>query len=53
MFSEKYGSIQVIDHCLPLESFNLFDKKEMRQCFNWVELRPTYSIENNSKKDKM
>ena len=52
MVIENFGSLWQSDHCLPIASFNLLDEKETKKCFNWVNLRPTYSNENNSKKAK-
>ena len=49
----NYGSVWQIDHCLPIASFNLLDEKDMKKCFNWINLRPMYSNENNSKKNKI
>ena len=42
-----------IHHCLPIASFNLLDENDMKKCFNWINLRPMYSTENNSKNDKI
>ena len=53
MTVENYGSVWQIDHCLPITSFNLLDENDMTKCFNWVNLRPMYSKENNSKNDKI
>ena len=50
MTLEKYGSVWQIDHCLPIASFNLLDQNEMKKCFDWINLRPMYSNENNLKK---
>ena len=50
MTLEVYGCVRQIDHCLPLESFNLLDENDMRKHFNWVNLTPMYSNENKSKK---
>ena len=50
---ENYGSVWQIDHCLAIASFNLLDEKEMKKCFNWINLRPMYCSENISKGDKM
>ena len=49
MTVENYGSVWQIDHCLPITSFNLLDEHDIKKCFNWVNLRPMYSNENNSK----
>ena len=53
MILENYGSIWQIDHCLAITSFNLLDGKEMKKCFNWINLRPMYCSENISKGDKI
>ena len=53
MTIEIYGSLWQIDHCLPIASFSLLDENDMKKCFNWINLRPMYSKENNSKNDKI
>ena len=53
MTLENYGSVWQIDHCLAITSFNLLDEKEMKKCFNWINLRPMYCSENISKGDKI
>ena len=53
MTIENYGSVWQIDHCLPISSSNLLDENDMKKCFNWINLRPTYSKENNSQNDKI
>ena len=53
MTIENYGSVWQIDHCLPIASFNLLDENDMKKCFNWINLRPMYSNENNFKKTKI
>ena len=53
MTLENYGSVWQLDHCLPIASFNLLDENDMKKFFYWVNLRPMYSNENNSKKDKV
>ena len=53
MTLENYGTVWQLDHCLPIASFNLLDENDMKNCFNWVNLRPMFSNENNSKKDKI
>ena len=42
MTLEKYGSVWQVDHCLAVASFNLLDENNMKNCFNWVNLRPMY-----------
>ena len=53
MSFDNYGSVWQIDHCLAIASFNLLDEKEMKKCFNWINLRPMYCSENISKGDKI
>ena len=53
MSIENYGSICEIDHCLPITSFNLLDENELKKCFNWVILRPTFCKEKSLKKAKI
>ena len=53
MTLENYGSMWQIDHCLPIASFNLLEENERKKCFNWTNLRPMYSNENNMKKAKI
>ena len=52
MILENYGSIWFGKHCIPIASFNILDEKQMRNCFSWIILRPLYSSENISRKDK-
>ena len=53
MTIENYGSVRQIDHCVPIASFNLLDENDMKKCFYEINLRPMYSSEKNSKKDKV
>ena len=53
MSIDNCGSVWCIDHCLPIASFNLLDEKEMKTFFNWINLRPIYTKENNSKRAKI
>ena len=53
MTLENYGSIWQIDHCLAVASFNLLDEKQMKKCFNWINLRPMYVKDNISKVNKI
>ena len=52
MTIENYGSVWQIDHCLSIASSNLSDENDKKKCFNWVNLRPMYSTENNLKGSK-
>ena len=53
MTLENYGSVWQFDHCLPIVSFNFLDENDVKKCFDWLNLKPMYSNENNSKKDKV
>ena len=53
MTLENYCKIWCLDHCLPIASFNLLDEKEMKKCFNWINLRPMYVKDNIIKGDKI
>ena len=53
MTLEKYGKIWCLDHCLPIASFNLLDENDITKCFNWINLRPMYVIDNIVKGDKI
>ena len=50
---ENYGKILSLDHFLPIASFNLLDENDVKSSFNWINLRPINSIENNLKKAKI
>ena len=49
---ENYGSVWQIDHCLAIASINMLDEKDMKKCFNWINLRPMYVKDNIIKGDK-
>ena len=53
MSMENYGKVWQIDHCLPINSFNLLNENEVKKCFHWSNLRPMYSNENSLKNDKV
>ena len=38
----NYGKIWYLDPCLAVASFNQLDGKEVKKCFNWINLRPMY-----------
>ena len=50
---ENYGIDFVVDHTIPIASFNLFNEDEVKKCFNWKNLRPMRPTENMSKGDKV
>ena len=52
MTIENYGSTWQIEHCLSIASSNLLDENDLNNRFNWVNLRPMYSTENNLKGSK-
>ena len=53
MTLENSGKIWCLDHCIAVASFNLLDEKEMKKCFNWVNLRPKNVKDNIIKGDKI
>ena len=52
MTTKNYGSVWQIDLFLPIASFNLLKENDMKKRLNWINLRPMYSKESNSKKAK-
>ena len=40
MTLDKYGSVWQIDHSLPIASIILLVGKDMKKCFNLINLRP-------------
>ena len=53
MTIENYGSVWQIDHCLAVATFNLLGEIDMKNCFNWIILRPMYVKDNIFKGDKI
>ena len=51
MTIEKYGSLWCIDHCYPLAK--CVDETDIYQYIHWVNLRPIYCSESNSKGSKI
>ena len=49
----SYGSVWCIDHCLSIASLNFLDEKEMKKCFEWINVRRLYKKKNNSKLAKI
>jgi hypothetical protein len=49
---ENYGSLWHIDHIIPCAAWNLQDEFENMCCWNYRNLQPLLSHENQSKKDK-
>ena len=53
MTIQNYGSVWQIDLCSPIASFILLDEIDVMKNFNWINSRPMFSTENNSKKAKI
>ena len=53
MALENYCSTWRTGHCLPIASFKLLHENDWKKYFNWINLRPMYSSENNSKNAKI
>jgi len=49
---ENYGDLWHIDHIIPCSSWNLQDEFENKLCWNYRNLQPLLSTDNQSKKDK-
>jgi hypothetical protein len=47
---DNYGEWHV-DHIRPCASFDLSDREQMKQCFNWKNLQPLWATENIKKSD--
>jgi hypothetical protein len=57
-FNEKmnwnnHGEYWHIDHVKPCASFNLLDKNQIKECFNWKNVRPIEKVLNLIKNDKI
>ena len=52
MTYKKYGSLWQMDHCLAVATFNLLDENDIKNCFNWVNLKPMYVNDNILMGDK-
>ena len=50
---ENYGSYWVLDHFIPVASFDLTRLEEQMKCFHWSNLQPLEKTRNNSKNDKI
>ena len=53
MTLKNYGSIWQNDHCLAVAAFILLDEKQMKKCFNWINLIPRYIKDNITKGNKI
>ena len=49
---DNYGEWHV-DHVTPCNHFNLNEDSQQKQCFNWVNLRPCWKLDNITKGDKI
>jgi hypothetical protein len=49
---DNYGEWHV-DHIVPCSAFDLTRLTQMRLCFNWQNLRPTWAAENLAKSSKL
>ena len=43
----------VVDHMMPVRSFDLTQEDQQRQCFHWTNLQPLWDPDNNAKSDKV
>ena len=53
MSFENYGKIWSLDNCLPLSMISLSKENELKKYTNWVNIRPMYIKDNNTKSDKI
>ncbi len=51
MTKENYGQWHV-DHIIPCDKFNLFDKEEQKRCFHYTNLQPLWAKDNLIKGNK-
>ena len=49
----NHGTYWVVDHVLPVASFNHENPEDVKKCWNWKNLRPLEKIENIIKKDNV
>ena len=50
---ENCGIIECLDHCYPLSKTNLSNENDMYNPTNWINLRPKYIKDNDSKCSKI
>jgi len=50
---ENHGKIWEIDHCLPINSFDLAKKEEQKKAFHYTNLQPLIKWDNRSKGSKI
>ena len=49
----NHGEYWHIDHVKPCASFNLLEENQIKECFNWTNVRPIEKIANLIKNDKI
>jgi hypothetical protein len=49
---ENHGTLWHVDHIKPCCMFNLTNSDELKECFHWSNLRPSFIIENQRKNNK-
>lgn len=49
----NYGKYWHFDHIMPCASFNFENEDDIKNCFNWKNIRPLNKNENLRKKDKI
>lgn len=50
---DNHGNYWHIDHVKPCESYNMSDDNELKECFNWSNVRPVEKTLNLIKNDKI
>jgi len=50
---DNYGEYWVVDHALPVASFDHTDKKQVKRCWHYTNLQPMEAMENIKKSDKI
>jgi len=50
---KNYGSVWHIDHIIPCSKFDLTDLRQQKICFNYLNLRPCFALENIKKGNKI
>jgi hypothetical protein len=50
---ENQGTYWDFDHVVPCAQFNFEDKKHIKVCYHWTNLRPCEKKENITKRDKI
>ena len=49
---QNYGFVWYLDHTIPCSWFIFLEEKQMRECFNWLSLRPTLVVDYFMKRKK-